>query len=63
MSLIELLIALVVICLVWWAANALMGAFGIGDPIRTVVIVVLVIVPVLYVLSLVGGPNVLNLRL
>lgn len=55
MSLLSLLVALVIICLVWWAVTAILRAFGIGDPIATLVKVVFVIVVVLWLLSVVGG--------
>jgi uncharacterized membrane protein YwzB len=51
MSLIGLLVALLVICLLYWAAMKLMGAFGIGDPIRTVVLVIFVVIVVLWLVS------------
>lgn len=54
MSILGILIALVLLCLVYWAATRLMDAFGLGDPIRTVVLVVLVILGVLYVVNLVA---------
>ncbi len=55
MSLVGLLVALVVVCLVFWAAKTIMGAFGIGDPIRSLVMVVLVVAVVLWLLGLFGG--------
>jgi hypothetical protein len=64
MSLLGLLIALVVVCVVIWAARSLMAAFGIGDPIATVVYVILVLIFLLWVLQtlgVVGGPH-LSLR-
>lgn len=51
MSLISLLVALVIICLVFWAVNAILRAFAIGDPIATLVKVVLVVIVVLWVVS------------
>lgn len=42
--LIPLLLLLLVGCIVIWAAQRLLAAFGIGDPIATVVYVVLAIV-------------------
>ncbi len=54
MDLVGILVALIIACLIWWAATALMGAFGIGDPIRTVVMVLLVVIFVLYLVSLLG---------
>jgi hypothetical protein len=60
MSLIGLLVALLVFCIVLWAARALMGAFGVGDPIATVVYVVLVLIVLLWIiqqLGYIGGPT------
>jgi heme/copper-type cytochrome/quinol oxidase subunit 4 len=59
MSLVGLLVLLVVFCLFLWAARAIMGAFGIGDPISTIVYVVIVLAGVLWLiqtLGLMGGP-------
>lgn len=62
MSLLSLLIALILCCFAIWAANALLTAFGIGDPIRTVIYVLIVLLVLLYALSLLGvGPS-LSLR-
>lgn len=55
MSLVGLLVVLIVFGLIWWAAHKLMGAFGIGDPIRTIVIVLLVVIFALYLLSTFTG--------
>ena len=44
MSLVALLVLLLVACVVIWAARSLMSAFGIGEPIATVIYVVLVLV-------------------
>lgn len=65
MSLLSLLVALIILCAVFWAATAIMGAFGIGDPIRTVVLVILVLFALFYVVSLLtgGGPALGSLRL
>jgi uncharacterized membrane protein len=57
MTIIGLLVALVLICLVIWAAKALLTAFGIGEPLHTVIWVVVVILAVLIVLGYVGGPG------
>jgi predicted membrane protein len=43
MSLLGLVIALLILCVVYWAAEKLMAAFGVGEPIHTVVIVLLVL--------------------
>lgn len=65
MSLIGLLVVLLVFCVIAWAARSLMGAFGIGDPIATIVYVIIVLVFVLWVLQNVGmlsGGPVLRVR-
>ena len=65
MSLITLLIVLLVFCVVVWAARALMSAFGIGDPIATVVYVILVLIMLIWViqsLGLLGGGPILRVR-
>lgn len=51
MSLIGLLVALVLLGLGWWAINALCRAFGIGDPIATVIRVIYVVLVVLWIVS------------
>ena len=59
---IMLLVMLLIMCVVIWAARALMSAFGIGDPINTVVYVVLVLICLLWLWqSLGGGGTSLNL--
>lgn len=52
--LISLVIALFVGCLLYWAAVKIMDAFGIGDPIRTLVIVAIVVVLALYLVRSLG---------
>lgn len=54
MSLIGLLIALVLLCLAWWAVTRILAAFGVGDPIATLVKVVFVVLVVLWLLSAFG---------
>lgn len=54
MSLIALLIWLLVFCVIIWAAKSLMAAFGIGDPIRTVILVVLTVLALLVLLNALG---------
>lgn len=54
MSLIGLLVALLIFCVVIWAARALMAAFGIGDPIVTIVYVILVIIMLVWLLGFIG---------
>jgi hypothetical protein len=62
MSLIGLLVALVILCALYWAATKIMAAFGIGEPIHTIVIVVIVLLALFWLLGAVGyGPG-LNLR-
>lgn len=58
MSLIGLLLAIVIFGVITWAARALLGAFGIGDPIATVVQVLLVLVFLFWILQGfgLGGP-------
>lgn len=63
MSLIGLLVGLIVIGLVFWAARALLAAFSIGDPIATVVYVLLVVVVILWLVGALGGANLGTLRL
>jgi hypothetical protein len=53
-TIIGLLIALVVICLLFWAITAILGAFGVGDPIATVVKVIFVVIVVLWLVSAFG---------
>lgn len=65
MDLIGLLVFLIVIGLIFWAVRAIAGAFGIPQPIVTIIYVVLVIVCVLYLLQALGlntGGPVLRVR-
>ena len=54
MSIIGLLVALVVICLLFWAVNAILRAFAVGDPIATIVKVVFVVIVILWIISALG---------
>lgn len=66
MPLLGILVAVLVVCVVLWAARALMSAFGVGDPIATVVYVVLVLIALVYLLQafgVVGGIGGSSLRL
>jgi hypothetical protein len=63
MSIIGLLVALVVVCLVFWCVNAILRAFGVGDPIATIVKVVFVVIVVLWLISALGYGISPNLRL
>lgn len=55
MSVISLLVALLLFCLAAWVAQKLLGAFGIPEPIPTIVLVIIVIVFVLWVVQQLGG--------
>ena len=63
MSIVGLVVALLVFCLLWWAITKLLAAFGVGDPIATVVKVVFVVLVVLYLLSALGVVGGLGIRL
>jgi hypothetical protein len=62
MSLIGLLVVLIIACVVVWAAGKILTAFGIGDPIRTVVYVVIVLIVVLWAVAQLGGVNLGSIR-
>lgn len=65
MSILSLLVALVIICLLYWAVMKILAAFGIGDPIATLVKVVFVILVILWLLStfgFIGGLGTIRLR-
>jgi len=65
MSLISLVIALIIICVVYWAIRQILAAFGIGPPIATVVQVLYVLIVVLWLvqtLGLVSGGPIVRLR-
>lgn len=58
MSIVGLLVMILVVCVLLWATRALLGAFGIGNPIATVIYVLVVLLALLYVLQqfgLIGG--------
>lgn len=54
MSLIGLLIVLLVMCVVIWGARTLLAAFGIGNPIASVVYVILVLIFLFWLLQNLG---------
>ena len=59
MNLLALLVLVFVFCIIYWAANKLMAAFGIGEPVHTIVIIVLVGLFLLALAGLFGyGPGV-----
>ncbi len=51
---ISLLVLLIVIGVIFWAARTLMGAFSVPQPIQTVVVVLLVLVALIAVLQAFG---------
>jgi hypothetical protein len=61
MDIISLLVGLIIIALLFWAVRALLGAFGIGDPIATVVYVLMVVIVIIWLLGMVTGTPVLHL--
>lgn len=63
MDLVSLLVGLVIICLIFWACRALLAAFGIGDPIATVVNVVLVVLVIAWLATWVTGVHLSVVRL
>ena len=56
-TLLALFIFLIVACVIWWGTVRIMAAFGIGDPIATVVQVVLVILILFALLDALGVAN------
>lgn len=65
MSLVSLLIVLLIFCLFVWAARAIMSAFGVGDPIATIVYVIIVIFVIAWLaqsIGLVGAVPMLRLK-
>lgn len=62
MPILTLLVGLIIILAVFWAARALMAAFGVGEPVATVIYVVLVILAIYAVLSALGVVNGSHLR-
>ena len=54
MSLLGLLVLLIIIGVIFWAARALIAAFKIPEPIGTVIIVLLVIISLIMVLNQFG---------
>lgn len=57
MTIVGLLIALVIVCVVFWAINAIMAATGIGEPIVTIMRVLFVILVLLWLLNALGVVN------
>lgn len=64
MTLIGLLIAILIICVVIWAVRSLLAAFSVGEPLSTVVLVVVVLVCLFYFFGQLGvGDNILGRRI
>ena len=63
MSILALLIYVVILCVVFWAVRALLGAFGVGEPISTVIYVILVILVLVALLQMLTGGGLPSLRL
>ena len=61
-SIISLLVVLFVFCVIWYAATRIMAAFGVGDPVRTIVQVVLVVLAALWLLNALGVGTGIRLR-
>ncbi len=61
MDLLTLLVTLIIVILLFWAVRALLAAFGIGDPIATVVYVLMVVFVIVWLLGLVTGSPILHL--
>lgn len=53
--LVYVIVGLIVLGLLWWAVTRLSAAFGIPEPVRSVIIVALVIVCVIAILYFVLG--------
>lgn len=58
MSLVSLLVAAIILCLLWWALETLTSAFSLDPRIKAVVIVLFVVIAVLWLLGFVNaGPG------
>ena len=54
MSILTLLIGLIIGCVLYWAVMRILAAFGVGEPIATVVQVILVLLVVFWLLGQFG---------
>ena len=61
MSLIAILVALIIICLLYWGVTRIMAAFGVGEPMVTVVQVIFVVLVVLWLIGAFYGGTSLRL--
>lgn len=57
-----IVVVLIIMGVLFWAVNKLSAAFGIPDPIKTVIIVILVIVCLVFIVSLLLGGGMPELR-
>jgi len=62
LSLLALLLGLLVLCFLIWAARSIVAAFGIGDPIATLINVGIVLIALIILLDYLGYTNALRLR-
>lgn len=62
MTVMGLLVALLIVALILWAVRTLVPALGIPEPIATVVWVIVVVLVVLWLVGLIGGPVLVRLR-
>lgn len=54
MSILGLLVLLILVGVVIWATQRILAAFGVGDPLKTVIFVLVVILLLVVVLSNLG---------
>jgi uncharacterized membrane protein YwzB len=58
MPILSIILAILLVCVLWWAINALAGAFGLPAPVVVVLQVLLVVLFIIYLLSAFGaGPS------
>lgn len=61
MSLIALLFGVIVICFVVWAVRALTAAFGVGEPLSTILLVLVVLLVLVAIAQALGMVHTLRL--
>lgn len=54
MTIVSLLIAVCVVALLYWAVSRILAAFGVGEPVQTVVRVLAVVFVILLILNAFG---------
>lgn len=62
MSIVSIILAVIVIGVLFWAVRALLAAFSVGEPISTVVLVLVVLLVLVWILGG-SGLNLGTLRL